>query len=631
MWKPVIDTPLSVIETVLSSKYNQKAIGQNRNNVQELVELYTRMYRDFSEEKEPPTALVVRDFEELAIKIQRALGTEMDNLLYDILDKLETYYPNEVWQIKQYLVLLHCDVKSNILLKGAVQSGKTTMIILFTLAYTLTNTDVVILLRNKNDDKRQFERRMDGIMRKLTHISSNATYYPIINHKRNIHSLMDKLKARNRPYALIVDEADMRENNPKDEGFWLLFSRAQQTIFVSATVQDICIENFNIPRTNIIQFQTPEGYRGIDSLQFYTYPTIRPISLICTILEDEEYKQFRLDHPRIILVTKEFQNKDIKDLVAQISCIPVEKLWTLQYIGEKDGIILSNSLLNAGYLPRAVLKQGRLCEDKFIFKNGMSISQVLLLLAKHGGAWLFKTIVIVAGRMADRGINFASYDALNPQYCWHLTHQILDKSPNACCANVTQSLRILGVHKDKIPLKVYTTPLIVQKICTGNKVTDSVLKAITVLSHPHYISNGTMIHEVYTKVPIDKTSIPPKYLSRNPNHAMKLVKQGGINVVKPPPNAPDADLPIQPMTYKIPDNLRNERQRIYNLVVQHIPETGKWFERARIIEKFASPDESAPIRGTMYFMAMENGIPANEGNKGLLFKKFGDRWYVRLN
>jgi hypothetical protein len=61
-------------------------------------------------------------------------------------------------------------------------------------------------------------------------------------------------------------------------------------------------------------------------------------------------------------------------------------------------------------------------------------------------------IVIIAGLMVGRGLNIVSSD-----YQWHLTHQILRVSDTADISDLIQKLRLLGIFRDSLPLRLFLT------------------------------------------------------------------------------------------------------------------------------------------------------------------------------
>jgi hypothetical protein len=85
--------------------------------------------------------------------------------------------------------------------------------------------------------------------------------------------------------------------------------------------------------------------------------------------------------------------------------------------------------------------------DGFYEFNDVSLQDILQYLKDNGGARRFSYICVVSGILAGRGINFVSRDKQ-----WHLTHQYYIPSSTAKCADLLQGMRLCGVYRDPIPL-----------------------------------------------------------------------------------------------------------------------------------------------------------------------------------
>ena len=79
---------------------------------------------------------------------------------------------------------------------------------------------------------------------------------------------------------------------------------------------------------------------------------------------------------------------------------------------------------------------------KITYCKHKSVNKLIDSLNKHSH------IIIIADRCANRGLSFTSSD-----YSRHLTHQIINIKNNV--TGFLQSLRIFGIYKPEITLKIY--------------------------------------------------------------------------------------------------------------------------------------------------------------------------------
>ena len=410
----------------------------------------------------------------------------------DLLNALSEVYPSSAKVIRRYIdafgfQLADGAARENILLQGEIQSGKTELIVVSALCYLASGRDVFVITRTRTQDKEQFLRRFAGIVNYLEInrglVNKNfmaidgkkpAPAHPCafveIFHTGNLCKLFEKTKQRDLKNAVVfIDEADLRDTyNAK------LFTNAGKVVYVSATVQDILVADWRIKAANVVSLVPSGLYKGIRSLRiearaledanefFYT---------LCDIAVDNEFQKFHLGHPKIVLINIDRTLKVIGDMFWQfkedqfnidgvLHHIPKEMkdVCLIKYTGE--GIKMHHSSF-AGR--KDVVKQHRL----------HSIAGTLNWLSKNGGNALFPNIVIIAGQMADRGINFADHES-----GWHLTHQVMIKSADTSCASALQGCRILGTFSDLIPLKLYTTERIKSKIEKSYTASNSIIRQL---------------------------------------------------------------------------------------------------------------------------------------------------------
>jgi hypothetical protein len=230
-------------------------------------------------------------------------------------------------------------------------------------------------------------------------------------------------------------------------------------------------------------------------------------------------------------------------------------------------------------------------------------------------------IVIIAGLMVGRGLNIVSND-----YRWHLTHQILKMPSNATCSDLAQRIRLLGIYRDTVP----TTLFCVQKDAMS-------------LKQAHQLQNriyeGAELHEEVENMPtlceqikvyvglVPKRKTTKKCDEPHWNLVAKEREQYGEVVEEK----------MDGMYYcVIVDKLAPREMEIYKYAVDYLQDkTGQWIERSKIVEHAVrGGEEEHSVRSFLKHICLtqsKNMRTESENIQGLLFKKSGNRWFIRLN
>lgn len=437
-----------------------------------------------------------------------------EEILVRLLAKFDELYPEETEHIRQFInVYKFNNGRMNGLLKGAIQSGKTMIIVLTMLCYLVCNRDCIIIVRNKNDDKKQFIDRFNQVVNDLKeHLYTHPNFvigtdsmpnhpcaFVEIYNTPNLRKLYTRIQGRDLKNAVLyIDEADLRETYTAK-----IFQKVGKIMYVSATVQDILAAEWEIRADNIMKLTTPSSYKGISNLEIIDCDLSTPekiCNIICDIAIDNEYKLHHPTHPKIILLNIERTLNGMERI----------KNWFI------NGSLPSDDVL-AGDIYRqldnpVVIKytgKGIFVHSNRFAENEMpktsSIRETLNWLANNGGHERFPNIIIIASGMADRGINFADYKS-----GYHLTHQILLKPASSNCANVIQGCRILGIHNDSIPLKLYTTKETKDKIVKGYDLSEDILGQLEESKMPEQFVNEVCKKEVV----IYEDNIPERFLAK---------------------------------------------------------------------------------------------------------------------
>jgi hypothetical protein len=483
------------------------------------------------------TVFLVSELNRVLMSLQEILfvGNELDYLDM-FLSILSQSFPEEYSHIKNNFDVyefIH-EQGNNILLQGAVQSGKTMVIILVSLCYLACNRNVLIVFRKSLDDRTQFKKRFEEVVQVLREkgiVHRNFVFKTSLSkHVKGTTQMMglifssdDQMDRVRKRYGkteldksiLFVDEADLR-NESTNVCFVQLQQSVARTVFVSATVQDIMVSKlWKIQSASIISLSPSQKYRGIESLEMDCTRNLKDkdefMYTLCDICIDTEYKQVRPEHPRIVLITLNKSLSGIKTMYNGFKCggdiiLPNEakEKAVIAYTG--SGVQLYHTTVLDTVFPQREMH----------FKKSKSLKDVLLLMARNGGVERFPNIFIIAFDMASRGINFACYDEEDYRNNWHVTHQILDN--RLTCSAVVQSLRILGNHNDDIPLKLYTTQECVGKIRKSTLLTQKLVERIK-RDFPDEFTNNAI-----KQVPIRKTEKPAKFLTqKNERRALLIV------------------------------------------------------------------------------------------------------------
>ena len=533
-----------------------------------------------------------------------AMSFSPEEALKHLISKIEELYPNEAKHMQKYInVYEFYKGDSNMLVKGDIQSGKTMIMVLTSLCYLVCNRDVIIVVRNKLDDKKQFIERFKQVVEDLkehyyTHpnftlfdsgsLPSHACAFVEIYHKNNLNKLYSQIRGRNLIDAVIyIDEADLRGNYTEQ-----IFKSVGKNLFVSATVQDIVTAKWNIRAEHITRLTTPSSYKGISDLNMFTRDLTNPEELFytfCDIAVDKDY-QVREDHPKIALVSidktlvaidrvinwfleDEFpiDDKEVKYKFPK----EIKNRFIIKYTGK--GIELYPSLKNER-------------------PNTSSMKDTLRWMSQNGGKERFPNIFIVAGCMADRGINFADYVSR-----WHLTHQVLLKSKSSTCANIQQSCRILGIHSDDIPLKLYTTNETKEKLRKSFHLSENILEQLEETKTPENYVDRICKEEVA----INKDDIPDKFLARGKVHKLFQVYR----------EENEEDL------VSIERKFRKWSQERSTKISQFVRllNPDKMYSKSELLELLTRVDLKEPLASMMNSRSRDYGA---------IFKKIGDRYIM---
>lgn len=360
----------------------------------------------YSTQNEQLKDLIISDMNQRLMTLQKHLFCGKENSYLNTFIKiLSQAFPYEHEHIFSYLReydFTH-ERRENILIQGDVQSGKTMIMILVSLCYLACNKNVIIVFRTSLDDKNQFQKRFEETVETLSFFGINHPHFVfkdslsefnphspcamgLIYYDSYMKKLLDTYEPQISQTVLFVDEADLRDEDAQPN-FVALQEKVLRTIFVSATVQDIMVSNWNIPSEQVITLTPSLKYRGIESLQIDDSMTEGKegggipewIGKLYEVCLDEDYSQTRPEHPRIVLISTERKLSTIEQMYQGLKPggtipmpHPVERRAVMTYSGA--GIKLyHNSPLDKAF-PKKEIK----------FKKNVGIKDVLLKMAQTG-------------------------------------------------------------------------------------------------------------------------------------------------------------------------------------------------------------------------------------------------------
>ena len=342
----------------------------------------------------------------------------------DVLDLIAVFSgrPNVIHTLKLTPQVYNSFYQKTVsLVYGQVQSGKTAMIIKLIRNSALP---CVLIIQNSLLVLKQYMDRfaLNGISFQTVNDSYLHENVVII---MNNSTQYQKYMSFKRPdkFSLFMDESDLTRDNP-------LVPLATNQFHITATPF-----NYLPIFDKIITIDTPANYYGIERVQF----------LPKTYKKDTDYAPILSD-----------------------------------FTASSGGILLINEFSLVSDMNNAALALSNKCDlhiivlstiKKHYFK-GRSTTIRLNTIQAIIDSFPHKHIIIIANRMANRGLSFTSSD-----FKRHITHQVFGNFSNI--TSFLQRSRIFGVYNDSPTLKMYLPPNKIQyplSYIHNIKLSDSLLR-----------------------------------------------------------------------------------------------------------------------------------------------------------
>jgi hypothetical protein len=397
-----------------------------------------------------------------------------NNFLQDfpyLIDILSTNYDNQEFIKSKYT-----------LIKGEIQSGKSTYIRNIIISNFLQNYTSILILMNQNSQKEQFIDSMnefiinkfniDILTGERIKVDKNESLYkeclePINNKPKLIILIANPIqlkkfnellnKINNFKYILLIDEIDSIQNININNLYYELrntINNAVTTYGFTATTFDVFFNEEELKSSRLFIIPNSDKYVGIDSISFqnleYEVKSIskyeKQIDIDPNIfdvydkLSNEKpiyIKNLDMYHPISILHKTSRYTKHHLELFNYFKNHYIFKeIWSIIIFNGK-GIKLYSPLLKNKDELILLNETSKNKNNVFIFKSN-NIRIVYKTLQELGSTH----ILTISGDLADRGINFVSDD-----YKIKLTHIYYVPSKMSTITNMIQSMRICGIYK----------------------------------------------------------------------------------------------------------------------------------------------------------------------------------------
>lgn len=585
--------------------YNQLIIKKKEyifntllNHPSEVIQDLRQKY-DASENEEERTCLILDMFIEI-LKLEKEK---------DFLDKLILMYlfevePNFI-ELKEKL-----DNLSYVYIKGQIQEGKT-MLLVVSCVYCICIQKVlpIIVVDSTNAHYIDFVRKLKYFLTKMKrqlNVDLNVVNYKnissindksivvTINHFTGLGKIRDYVQRKNIQYNVFIDEADKAKYGGKEEAksrviLKDLVENSIKSLDCTATSFSL-YENEQMTSENIFKMKTHPDYKGIESLTWKHIPEK---------LTAEKNKKYMLKWAKIISKHKGFNTKN--------GFHPAIGLFIFdRKIKEhRDFVeICQKRKLKCDFL------EYNSSQKNMLAYNGQKIKKSLSDIIQDQN----RSLIIVAGDLAGRGISYVSTD-----FKKHLTHQYLSPSKTATTTITEQNLRILGKYQDDIPLTVICTEKDMNDIKKSHGLNDELAK---------YCNDDSYIREQIKEIGINKLKMPKRKITNTSNKNITKIngndgrlqldvfnEEYNINTYKPGTNAT--------IVIIFPDTLNDTLRMYYKYIVKYLKKRPNQYIPRKEITQYINTKlstEESNIRAQLTFL-QRKGVAYDGNTDGLVFKQ----------
>lgn len=583
------------------------------------------------------------------------------------------------------------NINKTFLLKGFMQSRKTWAIISIALEYYMRiNTTVIIITENKLNALEQLTKRINEVIsefkfflkeekeEKLFKILScqrgkkakkkeinNAMnrikprIYFCMRNKKDIEPLNEIIEKTEKKFILIEDESDAIDTNTECNAQLSLNQLKEYSkinYFITATAITTLMKE-SIKKENLLILSKPENYKDLITFNFIKLENSKSITSnednlfeqdenIKTYISNfSEKKPYEIElwnnqkHPVITLIRIGIIIEPQIKLAKYIDKNYSEKIITITYNG-------TNITLRGKILPQKKISIEN--EESNFFKKVHHFSKI------HIGSIISylqnnidcERIIIIAGKMADRGITFgnSNYNECleEKKVPWHLTEMYYLASKTTEQPNLLQSAgRLCGCYPDNIPLTIYSN------VCEDIIKAYHIQEELIIRAKEMETEIETTIDKIIPTLKIksekcSKRKITNRSVVCNLNQVKDDSKEGGWNWLKTLNKIRNEEI-------KNLEDLKNERKNwakiiklnltkndreIYEKIKEKLKKgKNKSFKKTELIKKLFPENYQKIINHTWHWTDNEKYfIMVDSKTKGLILQQREDKlWYIKYN
>jgi hypothetical protein len=471
-------------------------------------------------------------------------SSEKGGMIYKVKAEITISYKETLKFFNNSQILKKIKIEKNSLVMGAVQSGKTKLIISYAYQSFLRSISTVILVLPTNENENQIRSRFydnDEYIRYMTSLGLDPMSLPVPIRATNDTDELEDLLTGTTPgivillcnpskmtrlvniiedigkskFNLVIDEIDSfyksKDERKFHEPFKFLINSALSVVGVTATIFDVVLPNKSnfVTNENIHLMDIPSDYKGFSDLRWIELEDVKIKtdeisnlgidSFYSSLLETPPYKlregreaergdaergdaergDIDSTHPLICLHKVDRKNDDQENTQYYFKK-KFPELCSIVYNGR--GVYLYYKILSR--LKSLVVDDVEIGVDCGVFRVDTSISRILGWLRNNKSFPPPTHIVIIAGKMADRGISFVSSD-----YKWHLTHELMIVSSTTTSGSLLQGVRICGRYSDNIPLHIITDKKTYDDLIKSSKTQDEIYIQSKNMVGDDYINN----------------------------------------------------------------------------------------------------------------------------------------------
>ena len=381
-----------------------------------------------------------------------------------------------------------------IIAKGHIQSGKTNFMMCLSNLLVSIGFNVVIILRNNDADRRQFEEHFKTFQeehnsqyekkhllikansKKMNDEKDDAKIFLILGNEINLNKVATSLEKSVRKYVVFIDEVDAIDCggiSKKSAALSFVKENAYCVFGISGTIMDaIAKEKVNIK--NLITLKTPIDYKGIFNGKIFLQSRVtehfqldEKKNSFSGRIDDDLFENVQIES-FIREYTKFSPFETISTYHPRVCLINVSKCVEPYMKAQKKISILFPNILTLVYTGDGITR--RLGIHTFSYGK-RSISEVLQDIKEKFPE--IRHILIFAGELAGRGISFVSTDRT-----LHLTDEFLIVANSTDEPEIIQKIRLCGRYSDNLPLTLFSTKKVISDLRRAYFRQEEIIKCI---------------------------------------------------------------------------------------------------------------------------------------------------------